>query len=123
MKLACSRCWDRDCKCTKEELEEYERKTLEYLKEKRERNVLEAETLLKDGIVVKEDIKIKGGQFFYLDDVVVRQGERYIAYYDESIPNLYCVCYPNKFRLVTMDNVTEILIPKDTKLYRLVGSF
>ena len=53
MKLACARCWDRDCKCTKEELEEYERKTLEYLKEKRERDVLEAETLLKDGIVVK----------------------------------------------------------------------
>lgn len=122
MKLACSRCWDRDCNCTKEQLLEYELKEeLRLLNDKSVKVLEKLEDLALGGYKTIEEITSKGCDTFYLDGFVIDTGKRLCTYPigtgDKEL-NLYCVAYPNKFKIIT-NSCLPVTIKKGTRFYNL----
>ena len=119
MKLACERCWDRNCSCTKEQLLEHSNKCLEL---KIARLEEEIEDLKLGGYRVLEDLTIKNCSTFYLDGFVFKTGERLDTSGGKFGISIICVAYPNKFKIIT-NNCNPVTIKKGTRFYKVVGIF
>jgi len=117
MKIACGRCWDRNCNCTKEELLEYSIKNLDLRISKLQEEI---EDLNLGGYKVLEDTTIKNCSDFYLDGFVFKTGERLETIGKNSGLSIFCIAYPNRFKLLT-NSCDPVTIKKDTRFYKLVS--
>jgi hypothetical protein len=117
MKIACGRCWDRNCNCTKEELLEHSIKNLDIRISKLQEKI---ENLNLGGYKVLEDVTVEDCSTFYLDGFVFKTGERLETYQSNPVISIFCVAYPNRFKLLT-DSCNPVTIKKGTRFYKIIS--